>query len=87
MCLLCPLTVLNIYLACRLFKEIKEFFEGLKKENLLERIARQDRNKSQVEEYGRLLDEAMSHFSVRVSLNVNPSTKCAEIPISRSTWN
>ncbi|KAJ7919875.1 hypothetical protein B0H13DRAFT_1987729 [Mycena leptocephala] len=54
----------------KLFKQIKKFFEGLKKEKLLERIARQDRNKSQVEEYGRLLDEAMSHFSVRVSHNV-----------------
>ncbi|KAJ6477250.1 hypothetical protein DFH09DRAFT_436348 [Mycena vulgaris] len=52
----------------KLFKEIQEFFEGLKKENFLERFARQDRNKSQVEEYGRLLDEAMSHFSVRVCL-------------------
>jgi hypothetical protein len=54
-------------MACRLFKEIKEFFEGLKKENIWERFARQDRNKSQVEEYGRLLDEAMLHFSVRVT--------------------
>jgi hypothetical protein len=62
---------LNIDLACRLFQEIREFFERLKKENLLERIARQDHNKSQVEQYGRLLDEAMSHFSVRVSLNIN----------------
>ncbi|KAJ6541250.1 GMC oxidoreductase-domain-containing protein [Mycena vulgaris] len=52
----------------KLFKEIEEFFEALKKENFLERFARQDRNKSQVEEYGRLLDEAMSHFSINLEL-------------------
>ncbi|KAJ7348166.1 hypothetical protein DFH08DRAFT_867505 [Mycena albidolilacea] len=46
-----------------LFEEIEKFFNELKKENFLERIARQDRNKSQVDEYGRLLDEAMLHFS------------------------
>ncbi|KAJ7799527.1 hypothetical protein B0H13DRAFT_2166062 [Mycena leptocephala] len=55
----------------KLFKEIKEFFERLKKENLLERIARQDRNKSQVEEYGRLLDEAMWHFSINLELSIH----------------
>jgi hypothetical protein len=85
MCLLCPLAGLNIDLACRLFEEIEKFFEELKKENFLERIARQDRNKSQVDEYGRLLDEAMLHFSVRVSLSVNlPS---ALTSISSSIWN
>ncbi|KAJ6556753.1 hypothetical protein DFH09DRAFT_1365481 [Mycena vulgaris] len=55
----------------KLFKEIQEFFEGLKKENFLERFARQDRNKSQVEEYGRLLDEAMSHFSINLELGMH----------------
>ncbi|KAJ6556775.1 hypothetical protein DFH09DRAFT_1280205 [Mycena vulgaris] len=55
----------------KLFKEIQEFFEGLKKENFLERFARQDRNKSQVEEYGRLLDEAMSHFSINMELGMH----------------
>jgi hypothetical protein len=74
MCLLRILTVWNIDLACRLFIEIENFFEELTKENLWERLARQDRNKSQVEEYGRLLDEAMLHFSVRASLNFNLST-------------
>ncbi|KAJ6556730.1 hypothetical protein DFH09DRAFT_550087 [Mycena vulgaris] len=55
----------------KLFKEIQEFFEGLKKENFLERFARQDRNNSQVEEYGRLLDEAMSHFSINLELGIH----------------
>ncbi|KAJ6477260.1 hypothetical protein DFH09DRAFT_1280210 [Mycena vulgaris] len=55
----------------KLFKEIQEFFEGLKKENFLERFARQDRNKGQVEEYGRLLDEAMSHFSINLELGIH----------------
>jgi hypothetical protein len=74
MCLLRIPTVLNINidLVCRLFIEIEKFFEELTKENLWERLARQDRNKSQVEEYGRSLDEAMLPFSVRrVSLNAN----------------
>jgi hypothetical protein len=64
---------LNIDLRCRLFEEIHKFFEGLQKENLSRRFARQDRNKDQVEEYGRLLDEAMVHFSVRVSLSMTTS--------------
>ncbi|KAJ6552488.1 hypothetical protein DFH09DRAFT_1366322 [Mycena vulgaris] len=55
----------------KLFKEIEEFFEGLKKENVWERFARQDRNKSQVEEYGKLLDEAMSHFSINLELAIH----------------
>ncbi|KAJ6556791.1 hypothetical protein DFH09DRAFT_1365496 [Mycena vulgaris] len=55
----------------KLFKEIQEFFEGLKKENFLERFARQDRNKCQVEEYGRLLDEAMLHFSMNLELGMH----------------
>jgi hypothetical protein len=80
--LLRPLAGLNINLACRLFKEIENFFHGLEKENFWERLARQDRNKSHVEEYGRLLDEAMLHFSVCVSLNVN-QPGALTIPISR----
>ncbi|KAJ6552457.1 hypothetical protein DFH09DRAFT_1366309 [Mycena vulgaris] len=55
----------------KLFKEIEEFFEGLKTENVLERFARQDRNKSQIEEYGRLLDEAMLHFSINLELGMH----------------
>ncbi|KAJ7897785.1 hypothetical protein B0H13DRAFT_1884551 [Mycena leptocephala] len=39
--------------------------------NLWERLARQDRNKSQVEEYGRLLDEAMLHFSINLELGTH----------------
>ncbi|KAJ7303667.1 hypothetical protein DFH08DRAFT_1089377 [Mycena albidolilacea] len=41
-----------VEVAAWLFKEIEKFFKELKKKNLLERFARQDRNKSQVEEYG-----------------------------------
>jgi hypothetical protein len=48
----------------RLFKEIKAFFEGLRREDIWQRFARQDRSKDQVEVYGRLLDEAMLHFGV-----------------------
>ncbi|KAJ6548962.1 hypothetical protein B0H19DRAFT_1379187 [Mycena capillaripes] len=54
-----------------LFNEIEGFFNELEKENLWERIARQDRNKSQVEEYGRLLDEAMLHFSISLELSIH----------------
>ncbi|KAJ7272792.1 hypothetical protein C8J57DRAFT_259470 [Mycena rebaudengoi] len=55
----------------RLFEEIQKFFEGLQKENPLQRFARQDRNKGQVEEYGRLLDEAMVHFSFNLDLSMH----------------
>jgi hypothetical protein len=58
---------LNIDLACRLFNEINIFFEALEEDNFFQRLARQDDNKSRVEKYGRLLDEAMLHFNVRVS--------------------
>jgi hypothetical protein len=59
----------NIDLACRLFQKITLFLKELIEENLWQRLARQDHNKSQVDEYGRLLDEAISNFSVRVFLN------------------
>ncbi|KAJ7127073.1 hypothetical protein C8R44DRAFT_979770 [Mycena epipterygia] len=55
----------------KLFKEIKKFFKGLKKENLWERFARQDENKSKVEEYGRLLDEAILLFSFNLDLGIH----------------
>jgi hypothetical protein len=58
---------LNIDVACSLFKEIESFFGGLETENAWERFARQDLHKSQIGEYGRLLDEAMMQFSVRLS--------------------
>ncbi|KAF8178358.1 hypothetical protein K438DRAFT_1844414 [Mycena galopus ATCC 62051] len=41
------------------------------KENILERLARQDRNKHQIEEYGRLLEEAMLHFSFNLELSLH----------------
>ncbi|KAF8177816.1 hypothetical protein K438DRAFT_1845331 [Mycena galopus ATCC 62051] len=55
----------------KLFKEIKTFFEGLRKENIWKRFARQDCNKSQVEEYERLLDEAMWNFTVNLELSLH----------------
>ncbi|KAJ7469828.1 hypothetical protein B0H11DRAFT_2043569 [Mycena galericulata] len=55
----------------KLFEEIKEFFKGLKEENFLQRLARQDRNKSQVEEYRRLLDEAMWYFDHNLDLSIH----------------
>ncbi|KAJ7898045.1 hypothetical protein B0H13DRAFT_2275795 [Mycena leptocephala] len=55
----------------KLFIEIEKFFEELTKENLWERLTRGDRNKSQVEEYGRLLDEAMLHFSINLELGTH----------------
>jgi hypothetical protein len=74
MCLLQarPLTSIDIDLRCRLFEEIQIFFEGLQKENRFQRLARQDRNKVQIEEYGRLMDEAMLHFNVCVGLSHCP---------------
>ncbi|KAJ6470027.1 hypothetical protein C8R45DRAFT_1078610 [Mycena sanguinolenta] len=36
-----------------LFRKIEDFFDGLEKEKLWQRLARQDRHKTQVEEYGR----------------------------------
>ncbi|KAF8188799.1 hypothetical protein K438DRAFT_1833312 [Mycena galopus ATCC 62051] len=55
----------------KLFEEIQKFFRGLKKENVLQRLARQDRNKCQIDEYGRLLDEAMLHFSFNLELSLH----------------
>ncbi|KAF8204212.1 hypothetical protein K438DRAFT_1964577 [Mycena galopus ATCC 62051] len=55
----------------KLFKEIQSLFAELKKENRLQRLARQDRNKVQIEEYGRLLDEAMVHFSFNLNLSMH----------------
>ncbi|KAJ7025750.1 hypothetical protein C8F04DRAFT_1238977 [Mycena alexandri] len=55
----------------KLVKEIKKFFKELKKEKVWKRLARQDRNKSQIEEYGRLLDEAMLHFSINLELSLH----------------
>ncbi|KAJ6521846.1 hypothetical protein B0H19DRAFT_684550 [Mycena capillaripes] len=54
-----------------LFKEIEKFFNGLEKESRWERFARQDDNKSQVDAYGRLLHEAMLHFSINLELSIH----------------
>ncbi|KAJ7326294.1 hypothetical protein DFH08DRAFT_336425 [Mycena albidolilacea] len=54
-----------------LFKEIESFFGGIETENAWERFIRQDLHKSQVAEYGRLLDEAMMHFSFNLELSIH----------------
>ncbi|KAJ7805770.1 hypothetical protein B0H14DRAFT_1587328 [Mycena olivaceomarginata] len=54
-----------------LFKEIESFFGGLETENAWERFVRQDLHKSQVAEYGRLLDEAMMRFSINLELSIH----------------
>ncbi|KAJ6458543.1 hypothetical protein C8R45DRAFT_1031880 [Mycena sanguinolenta] len=54
-----------------LFRKIKNFFNGLEKEKIWQRLARQDRHKSQVEEYGRLLDEAISLFSINLQFSIH----------------
>ncbi|KAJ6469867.1 hypothetical protein C8R45DRAFT_937506 [Mycena sanguinolenta] len=54
-----------------LFRKIKIFFNELKKEKLWQRVARQDRHKSQVEEYGRLLDEALWAFSINLQFSMH----------------
>ncbi|KAJ7787127.1 hypothetical protein B0H14DRAFT_3163439 [Mycena olivaceomarginata] len=54
-----------------LFKEIESFFGGLETEKAWERFVRQDQHKSQVAEYGRLLDEAMMQFSINLELSIH----------------
>ncbi|KAJ7846397.1 hypothetical protein B0H14DRAFT_936320 [Mycena olivaceomarginata] len=54
-----------------LFKEIESFFGGLDTEKAWKRFARQDLHKSQVAEYGRLLDEAMMQFSINLELSIH----------------
>ncbi|KAJ7730205.1 hypothetical protein B0H14DRAFT_3899306 [Mycena olivaceomarginata] len=51
-------------------KEIESFFGGLETEKAWKRFARQDVHKSQVAEYGRLLDEAMMQFSFNLELSI-----------------
>ncbi|KAJ6469904.1 hypothetical protein C8R45DRAFT_426530 [Mycena sanguinolenta] len=54
-----------------LLRKIEAFFNGLEKENIWQRLARQDRHKSQVEEYGRLLDEAIWAFSINLQFSMH----------------
>ncbi|KAJ6453313.1 hypothetical protein C8R45DRAFT_1192914 [Mycena sanguinolenta] len=54
-----------------LFQKIENFFDGLEKEKLWKRLARQDRHKSQVEEYGQLLDEAIWAFSINLQISIH----------------
>ncbi|KAJ7221221.1 hypothetical protein B0H12DRAFT_1329098 [Mycena haematopus] len=55
----------------RLVEEIKEFLEELPNENIFQRfLARSDRNQSKVEEYTRLLDEAMADFNTNLQVSI-----------------
>ncbi|KAJ7721818.1 hypothetical protein B0H14DRAFT_583135 [Mycena olivaceomarginata] len=54
-----------------LFRKIEIFFNGLEKEKVWQRIARQDRHKSQIEEYGRLLEELKSDFSINLQFSIH----------------
>ncbi|KAJ6452938.1 hypothetical protein C8R45DRAFT_1083223 [Mycena sanguinolenta] len=54
-----------------LFRKIESFFDGLEKEKVWQRLARQDRHKSQAEEYGRLLDEAIWVFSINLQFSMH----------------
>ncbi|KAJ6470002.1 hypothetical protein C8R45DRAFT_1105087 [Mycena sanguinolenta] len=53
-----------------IFRKIKAFFNGLEKENIWQRLARQEHHKSQVEEYGRLLEETISSFSITLQFSI-----------------
>ncbi|KAJ7064620.1 hypothetical protein C8F01DRAFT_1249666 [Mycena amicta] len=50
-----------------LFQRIQFFFDELHEENILQQWARQKRSKSKIDEYEKLLDQAISDFSVRSS--------------------
>ncbi|KAJ6467246.1 hypothetical protein C8R45DRAFT_1219077 [Mycena sanguinolenta] len=54
-----------------LFRKIENFFNELEKEKIWQRLARQDRHKSQVAEYGRLLDEAIWAFSINLQFSIH----------------
>ncbi|KAJ7614799.1 hypothetical protein FB45DRAFT_1064476 [Roridomyces roridus] len=51
-------------------QEIEEFFRELEKERFLRRFVRQDRHRAQIEEYGRLLDQATAQFSMNLQLSI-----------------
>ncbi|KAJ7064606.1 hypothetical protein C8F01DRAFT_1229163 [Mycena amicta] len=53
-----------------LFRQIQFFFDELRGENMWQRLARQERNNSQIAEYGKLLDEAISDLSMNLELAV-----------------
>ncbi|KAJ6458528.1 hypothetical protein C8R45DRAFT_1183540 [Mycena sanguinolenta] len=54
-----------------LFQNVENFLIRHEKENIWKRLARQDRHKSQVEEYGRLLDEAIWAFSINLQFSMH----------------
>ncbi|KAJ6469947.1 hypothetical protein C8R45DRAFT_426819 [Mycena sanguinolenta] len=54
-----------------LFLKLEKFFDALEKEKVWQRLVRQDRHNSQVEEYGRLLDEALWAFSINLQFSIH----------------
>ncbi|KAJ6469857.1 hypothetical protein C8R45DRAFT_1166331 [Mycena sanguinolenta] len=54
-----------------LFRKIEDFFNRLEKEKLWQRLARQDRHKSQVEEYERLSDETLWAFGINLQFSIH----------------
>ncbi|KAJ7052915.1 hypothetical protein C8F01DRAFT_562174 [Mycena amicta] len=53
-----------------LFRNIEDFFNELENEKLWQRLAHQNRHKSLIEEYGRLLDEAMSRVDMNLQFSM-----------------
>ncbi|KAJ6467317.1 hypothetical protein C8R45DRAFT_1079283 [Mycena sanguinolenta] len=54
-----------------LFRKIEAFFNELEKEKIWQRLAHQDRHKSQIEEYGRLLEGTISSFSTTLQFSIH----------------
>ncbi|KAJ7064702.1 hypothetical protein C8F01DRAFT_1127757, partial [Mycena amicta] len=55
----------------KLFERIQIFFDELRGENILQQWARQKRSKSKIDEYEKLLDQAISDFSYNLQLSVH----------------
>ncbi|KAJ7055678.1 hypothetical protein C8F01DRAFT_1234215 [Mycena amicta] len=54
-----------------LFQKIQIFFDELQGENIWQRLARQERNNSQIAEFGRLLNEAIWDLSINLQLGAH----------------
>ncbi|KAJ7055672.1 hypothetical protein C8F01DRAFT_1373207 [Mycena amicta] len=54
----------------KLFQRIQNFFNELRGENIWQRLARQERNNSKIDEFGRLLNEAIWDLSYNLQLSV-----------------
>ncbi|KAJ7055683.1 hypothetical protein C8F01DRAFT_1258065 [Mycena amicta] len=55
----------------KLFERIQFFFDELRGENIWQRLARQERNNSKIDEFGRLLNEAIWDLSYNLQLSVH----------------